>query len=100
MMNNGETLYIRLVYAANTDIRRFKKITAEANPFDVEWKQYFEEREGEKMLNSIRGRGILTKLWKQQGKLCPVCGEKITLETGFKVHDTDKTSKNDWWEYD
>lgn len=36
-MENGEDYYIRLIYATNTDIKRFTKIKANANPFDAEW---------------------------------------------------------------
>lgn len=69
-----------------TDILRFKKIVAEANPFDERWNGYYEERDGEKMLNSTKGREKLLKLWRNQKHLCPVCNEPITSETSFKVH--------------
>lgn len=52
----GEPLYCKLEYATDTKIIRFKKIVAEANPFDEYWTDYFEEREGEKLLNSTKGR--------------------------------------------
>ena len=76
----------RLEYAANTKIIRFKKITAEANPFDKKWTGYYEERDGERMLNSTKGREKLVKIWNNQKRCCPVCGERITSETGFKTH--------------
>lgn len=83
---NGDDYYVDLKYATNTDIVRFTKIKAEANPFDEEWQQYFEERETDKMLLSLKGRDFLTKLFRKQKGSCPVCGEKITKETDFKVH--------------
>ena len=82
----GEPLYARLEYATDTKIIRFKKIVAEANPFDEYWSDYFEEREGEKMLNSTKGRDKLLTIWRRQKRRCPVCGDLITSETGFKVH--------------
>lgn len=82
----GEPLYCKLEYATDTKIIRFKKIVAEANPFDEYWTDYFEEREGEKLLNSTKGRGKLLTIWRRQHRRCPVCGELITSETGFKVH--------------
>ena len=85
-MENGENYYVDLIYATNTDIVRFTKIKAEANPFDEEWQQYFEERETDKMLLTLKGRGFLAMLFRKQKGLCPVCGEKITAETDFKVH--------------
>jgi RNA-directed DNA polymerase len=83
---DGEPLYVKLEYATDTKIIRFKKIVAEANPFDEYWTDYFEEREGEKMLNSTKGREKLLTIWRRQNRHCPVCGDLITSETGFKVH--------------
>lgn len=82
----GEPLYCKLEYATDTKIIRFKKIVAEANPFDECWTDYFEEREGEKLLNSTKGREKLLIIWRRQHRRCPVCGDLITSETGFKVH--------------
>lgn len=82
----GEPLYCKLEYATDTKIIRFKEIVAEANPFDEYWTDYFEEREGEKLLNSTKGREKLLSIWRRQGRRCPVCGDLITSETGFKVH--------------
>lgn len=82
----GEPLYCKLEYATDTKIIRFKKIVAEANPFDEYWTDYFEQREGEKLLNSTKGREKLLTIWRRQHRRCPVCGELITSETGFKVH--------------
>lgn len=82
----GEPLYCKLEYATDTKIIRFKKIVAEANPFDEYWTDYFEEREGEKLLNSTKGREKLLTIWRRQHRRCPVCGELITSETGFKVY--------------
>ena len=83
---NGEDFWIDLKYATNTDVVRFTKIKAAANPFDEEWQQYFEERETDKMLLTLNGRNFMTKVFKKQNGLCPVCGEKITQETDFKLH--------------
>jgi RNA-directed DNA polymerase len=40
----GQPIWLRLAYATNTKIRRHVKIRAEANPFDSDWQDYFEER--------------------------------------------------------
>ena len=82
----GEPLYCKLEYATDTKSIRFKKIVAEANPFDEYWTDYFEEREGEKLLNSTKGREKLLTIWRRQHRRCPVCGDLITSETGFKVY--------------
>jgi len=44
-----------LRYAAEVPIRRHIKIKAEANPFDPAWEGYFEDRQGFKMFNSLKG---------------------------------------------
>ena len=42
--SEGKPIWLRLVYATDTKIRRHVKIKAEANPFDPRWRDYFEER--------------------------------------------------------
>lgn len=85
-MENGEDYYIRLIYATNTDIKRFTKVKAQSNPFDADWQLYFEEREEKQMRNEIKGRTIISRLYNAQNGCCSHCGEKITLETDFTVH--------------
>ena len=40
----GQPIWLRLVQATNTKIRRHVKIQAEANPFDPNWQDYFAAR--------------------------------------------------------
>ena len=80
------SFYAKLEYATDTKIIRFKKIVAEANPFDEKWMDYFEEREGEKMLNGTKGREKLLSIWRKQQKCCPVCGDVLNSDTGFRIH--------------
>jgi RNA-directed DNA polymerase len=75
-----------LEYAADTEIIRYTKIKADANPFDAEWMGYFEEREVEKLLHSMKQRKKLLIIWKAQKKRCFICNEPITSETGFKLY--------------
>ena len=84
--DNGDPHYLKLEYCTDTKILRFNKIIAEANPFDETWSEYYEEREGEKMLHNIKGRNTLLTIWRKQQRCCPVCGENLTSETGFKTH--------------
>ncbi len=93
-MDNGEKLYVRLAYAVDTDIIRFIKIRNKSNPFDADDREYFEKRDAEKMRNSLKGRKILTKLFRQQRGLCPVCGRKITVETSFQVFEDRQNRRN------
>ena len=95
---NGEQSYFALEYATDTKIIRFKKIVSNANPFDERWSGYYEERDGEKMLNSTNGREKLLKVWRNQHRCCPVCNEPITSETSFKVHKVFRSGKSSWLE--
>ena len=40
----GKPVWLKLVYASNTKIRRHVKIKADANPFDPGWRGYLEDR--------------------------------------------------------
>jgi RNA-directed DNA polymerase len=75
-----------LRYAAEVPIRRHIKIKAEANPFDPAWEGYFEDRQGFKMFNSLKGRKKLIRLWLAQQGICCVCEQRITKDTGWHVH--------------
>ena len=90
---DGKETCATLEYATDTKIIRFKKIVAESNPFDAKWTTYFEEREGEKMLNSTKGRVKLLAIWRSQFHRCPVCTDVINSETGFRVHTSEKDGK-------
>jgi RNA-directed DNA polymerase len=88
-IHKNRTGYLSLTKAIDTSIYRFTKVKSIANPFDKDWQQYFEEREGVKMLCSSKGRNTLIKLWKSQNKSCPVCGDKITADTNYTLHQND-----------
>lgn len=40
----GQAVWVKLVYASDTKIKRHIKIRQEANPFDSQWRSYFQER--------------------------------------------------------
>ena len=83
---DGSAKKVKLVKASDTPIRRHTKIKGAANPFDPAWEEYFENRFGLKMKDSPRGKNQLLILWYMQEGLCPNCHEKITKETGWKIH--------------
>lgn len=86
---SGKTL-IRLTQEIETF--RHIKIRASANPFDVEWNEYFLIREQSlKLKASGHYRG---KLLKQQNGLCPYCQQLIRLEEKSCLHYTDGDSNN------
>ncbi|MDR1229129.1 MAG: HNH endonuclease, partial [Azoarcus sp.] len=83
---DGKPILASLRMATDTPIRRHRPIKLEANPFDPQWETYFEERASLKMLNSLRGRKKLIRLWLDQDRRCPVCQQLITRKTGWHNH--------------
>lgn len=77
---------ILLVKARDVVIKRHVKIKSEANPYDPDWEIYFEQRLGLKMLDSLRERKRLLRLWFTQEGICPNCSQKITKDTGWNIH--------------
>jgi RNA-directed DNA polymerase len=77
---------IHLARASEVAIRRHVKIRGAANPYDPDWELYFEQRLGVKMANNLKGRRSLSRLWKEQGGLCPICDQPITQLTGWHSH--------------
>ena len=77
---------VKLVYAIDTNIRRHRKIKADANPYDPIWETYFEERLALQMGKELLGNWKAWQLWKNQNGHCAECDELITPETGWHIH--------------
>lgn len=60
---NGAMIRVNLVSASDTPIRRHIKIKADANPFNPAWEEYFKNRLGLQMKESLRGKNKLLFLW-------------------------------------
>ncbi|CAG5001543.1 hypothetical protein DYBT9275_02687 [Dyadobacter sp. CECT 9275] len=76
--SRNEVFSLKRLY--DTKILRHVQIKQEANPFDPEWKPYFDQREAYKMLESLGGKKSLLHLWKRQKRTCPFCGKLIGRE--------------------
>lgn len=83
---SGQPKRLTLARAVDTPIQRHGMIKLAANPFDPRWESYFEERQSAQMWNSLRGRRAIARLWKDQDERCPVCDERITLDTPWTIH--------------
>jgi RNA-directed DNA polymerase len=84
---NDETPTKLLLFrAASMPIKRHIKIRGEANPYDPQWEEYFEERTGLQMLDNLRDRKKLLRLWFEQDGICSICFQKITKESGWAIH--------------
>lgn len=89
----GKPEIVKLEKATNFKIRRHRKILKEANPYDPEWDQYFEERMSYKMTNSLSGRKDLLAIWRMQKGICPICNQPVNKESGWIVHHLQPRSK-------
>ncbi len=76
----------RLYQASYVPIVRHIKIKSDAHPYDPRWETYFEHRLGARMLRAMKGKRQLIQLWREQQGRCPLCQQKITVETGWHVH--------------
>lgn len=86
ILKDGKEQIFRLVYASETAIVRHIKIKSEANPYDSDWSEYFDNRAGMKWMRSVTGRRKLAYLWWRQRGVCPVCRDRITGTGGWHVH--------------
>ena len=68
----------KLILASYTPIVRHTKIMGKANPFDPEFKSYFEKRLSWKMALNKAGKQTIKALWSKQSGFCPFCGDIIT----------------------
>ena len=75
--STSEYNYILLERASNREIKRFVEIKSEANPFAPEWQRYFEERETDKMRDTLNGRVKLLNIFQRQKGLCAACGSNV-----------------------
>ncbi len=77
--------YHTLVRLSDTKIVRHVKIRSEANPYDADWKDFFDTHKTRRMLIHLNGKQYLYRLWIKQMQCCPICGKHITRETSWKM---------------
>lgn len=77
---------LRLVSCNDTPIKRHIKLKAEANPYDLAFEEYFEQRLERVWRDSMQGRGKVLTLWLRQRQRCAHCGHLITHETEWNIH--------------
>jgi RNA-directed DNA polymerase len=89
-LSTGKPELLTLYDVASTPIRRHRRIKVAANPFDPQWESYFEDRLGLAMLDSLKGRKRLIRLWLNQERACPVCRQMITKSSGWRLFHLDR----------
>ncbi|KAA6333792.1 Group II intron-encoded protein LtrA [termite gut metagenome] len=73
----GKQDSLTLKKLSNIHFIQYTQIKGDANPFDPEYDKYFDQRETQKMLVTLKGRDSLLYLWKKQDRKCPLCGMPI-----------------------
>jgi RNA-directed DNA polymerase len=81
---NGQVYH--LADTASVLIKRHAKVKAQANPYDPEWELYDEKRLDIHRVDTLKGKHWLSRLWREQNGLCPICQQKITKITGWHSH--------------
>lgn len=74
---NGKQDSLKLKLLSNIHFVEYTQIKGDANPFDLEYDKYLDQRETKKMLVTLKGRNSLLYLWKKQDRKCPLCGMPI-----------------------
>lgn len=87
-LSDGDKIdFIPLKRLSNIKAVKFAKIRHFANPYDPEYKSYFEWRETYRMKQTLKGKESLLAIWKRQDKVCPFCGERIDTERAWSLTD-------------
>lgn len=83
--SNGKQDSLQLKLLSNICFAQYTQIKGDANPFDPECDKYFDQRETQKMLVTLKGRNSLLYLWKRQDRKCPLCGMPINRVLPWNV---------------
>lgn len=75
--SNGKQDSLKLKLLSSICFVQYTQIKGDANPFDSKHDKYFDQRETQKMLVTLKGRDSLLYLWKKQDRKCPLCGTPI-----------------------
>ena len=82
----GELKYLQLAHLAAVKTKKHVKTRHDANPYDTEYKRYFEERETRKKLEFLKGKSSSWKYaWELQKRKCPICSETLNLNNEWKI---------------
>jgi RNA-directed DNA polymerase len=85
----------RMVKASDVPIEhKFIKIKGQANPFEKQWDEYLSKLSFERMLNSLRGNQVKSKVFKRQKGICPVCHQGLNEEMKCHIHHLDGNHNN------
>ena len=82
-------------WLSNIKITRYAKIKQDANPYDTQWKEYFDERENRLILNSAKSKKTIRFILEKQGRICPFCKHEISSYTPWRVTEHTVNGKSE-----
>jgi RNA-directed DNA polymerase len=85
-VRDGRKIAVKLCAAIDTKIVVHKKVEGDLNPFLPEWEPTLEARATLKMINKLKERKRLLRLWLSQDGQGPVCDRPITMDEAFDAH--------------
>ena len=91
--SNAKQDILKLKLLSSICFVQYTQIKGDANPFDPEYDKYFDQRETQKMLVTLKGRDSLLYLWKKQDRKCPLCGMPIDRILPWNVTEKDVNGK-------
>ena len=86
LVEDGRKIAVKLYKAADTKIVVHKKVEGDLNPFLPEWEPALEARATLTMINKLKERKRLLRLWLGQEGKCPVCERPINVDEAFHAH--------------
>lgn len=84
-LEKGRVTHHSVKRLSDTKVTRYAKLKCDANPYDTEWRAYFDKRETRQMLLSANGRNAIVRIWEKQNRRCPICDERIRKTTPWSV---------------
>ncbi|HKE39515.1 MAG TPA: group II intron maturase-specific domain-containing protein, partial [Casimicrobiaceae bacterium] len=83
---DGRKIVVKLYAAIDTRIIIHRKVEGDLNPFLPEWEPALEARATLRMIDKLKDRKRLLRLWLSQDGVCPVCEHSITMDEAFHAH--------------
>ena len=82
----GKLRYVQLAHLAAVKTKKHVKIRHDVNPYNTEYRHYFEERETRKQPEALKGgHSLLKYAWELQKRQCPVCGQTLKLSSKWST---------------
>lgn len=83
----GNENYLTLKHLSDIHYTEYTQVKGDANPYDPEYDLYFQKRETQQMLETLKGRKSLLHLWNKQNRTCPFCDKPIDRTKAWNINE-------------